>query len=145
MCFYLVCSCIVFLGYGFWEVLICESERERSQSGDDDDAALCDLFPFYFQDDSCPANGNSPSCDDPVGETICQLTCNRASDECVQADEEKCGKIGVDVSAETWTDMFSTRCKEICETSRDAESPEKVCRFYKVSVSSLKVPFQLFM
>merc|ERR1719384_1130665 len=92
------------------------------------------LFTSTFAQDDCPANENSPSCDDPVDKTICQLTCNRASDECVQADEEKCGKIGVDVSAETFTDMFSTRCKEICEQSRDAEtSPEKVCRFYKVS------------
>ena len=91
--------------------------------------------------DDCPANPNSPSCDDPVDQTICQLTCNRGSGAC-EFDEDKCGQIGVDVTSETYPDMYSTRCKEICEESRDnAESPEKVCRFYKVSVSDLTVSF----
>jgi len=83
--------------------------------------------------DDCPANPNSPSCDDPAEQTICQLTCNRGSGVC-EFDEDKCGQIGVDVTSETYPDMYSTRCKSICEESRDnAESPEKVCRFYKVS------------
>merc|ERR1712130_603593 len=113
---------------------VCRRERGHSRW-----MITMRLFVIFFlftstfaQDDECPANPNSPSCDDPVVETICQLTCERNGD-CVQADEDKCGKIGVDVSSEHWADMFSARCKEICETSRDAESPEKACRFYKVS------------
>jgi len=84
------------------------------------------------QDDPCPANPNSPSCDDPVDQTICQLTCNRASEECT-FDEAKCGTIGVDVTNEVYPDMFSARCKAICVESRDSESAQDVCRFYKVS------------
>merc|ERR1712233_7356 len=85
------------------------------------------------QEDDCPANDNSPSCDDPAEQTICQLTCNRASGACAQYDEAKCGQIGVDVTNEAWADMFSARCKAICEESRDSESAQDVCRFYKVS------------
>ena len=86
--------------------------------------------------DPCPFNPNSASCDDPVNGTICQLTCNRISGECAQADEEKCGKIGVDdMASYTYVDMFnSTLCFDICVESRD-ESTEEVCRFYKLSVS----------
>merc|ERR1712109_179452 len=73
-------------------------------------------------EDPCPPNPNSPSCDDPPQETICQLTCKRDSD-CKQyeGDSNKCDKMGVDVSSEAHADMFSTRCKQICEESRDAE------------------------
>merc|ERR1712130_689945 len=85
------------------------------------------------QEDDCPANDNSPSCDDPAEQTICQLTCNRASGACAQYDEAKCGQIGVDVTNEAYPDMFATRCKAICEESRDSESAQDVCRFYKVS------------
>ena len=90
------------------------------------------------QEDDCTANPNSPSCDDPVEQTICQLSCDRASDTCSQSDETKCAQIGVDVTSETHTDMFSTRCKQICSESRDADAAN-TCRFYKVSVSSSRV------
>ena len=92
---------------------------------------------FAQGEDPCPPNPNSPSCDDPPQETICQLTCKRNSD-CKQyeGDSNKCDKMGVDVSSEAHADMFATRCKQICEESRDAEGAENVCRFYKVSVSS---------
>ena len=92
---------------------------------------------FAQGEDPCPPNPNSPSCDDPPQETICQLTCKRDSD-CKQyeGDSNKCDKMGVDVSSEAHADMFATRCKQICEESRDAEGAENVCRFYKVSVSS---------
>merc|ERR1712210_124928 len=94
---------------------------------------FCLLASTLAQDD-CPANANSPSCDDPVEETICQLTCDRDSGEvCAQSDEAKCGQIGVDVASETFPDMYPTRCKEICEASREAGSPGSICRFYKVS------------
>ena len=96
------------------------------------------LASTFALEDDCPANPNSHSCDDPVEQTICQFTCNRHSEACVQSDEAKCGKIGVDVTNETYPDMFPTRCKEICELSREAVRPEEVCRFYKMSVSSLK-------
>ena len=103
---------------------------------------FCLLASTFAANDTCPANPNSPSCDDPVEETICQLTCNRDSGECAQSDEAKCGEIGVDLASETYPDMYPTRCKAICEESRDnAESPESVCRFYKVMVSSLRVSF----
>merc|ERR1711990_1372936 len=95
---------------------------------------FCLLASTFAANDTCPANPNSPSCDDPVEETICQLTCNRDSGECAQSDEAKCGEIGVDLASETYPNMYPTRCKEICELSRDhAVNPESVCRFYKVS------------
>ena len=97
------------------------------------------------QEDDCPANDNSPSCDDPAEQTICQLTCNRASGACAQYDEAKCGQIGVDVTNEAYPDMFATRCKAICEASRDSESAQDVCRFYKVSVCSSCVSFPPFI
>merc|ERR1712037_545722 len=93
---------------------------------------FCLLASTLAQDD-CPANSNSPSCADPVEETICQLFCDRDSGVCTQADEAKCSQIGIDVGNETYPDMYPTRCKEICETSRDAGSPGSICRFYKVS------------
>merc|ERR1712037_326443 len=94
---------------------------------------FCLLASTSAQDD-CPANPNSPSCADPVEETICQLSCDRDSGEvCAQSDEAKCGQIGVDVANETFPDMYPTRCKEICEASRGAGSPGFICRFYKVS------------
>ena len=101
---------------------------------------FCLLASTLAQDD-CPANPNSPSCADPVQETICQLSCDRDSGEvCAQSDEAKCSQIGIDVGTETYPDMYPTRCKEICEASRDAAvSPGSICRFYKVSVSSLRV------
>ena len=89
--------------------------------------------------ENCTANANSPSCADPVEETICQLSCDRDSGVCTQADEAKCSQIGVDVGSETFPDMYPTRCKQICEDSRDLGSPGSICRFYKVSVSSLRV------
>merc|ERR1719500_1425745 len=92
---------------------------------------FCLLASTLAQDD-CPANANSPSCADPVEETICQLSCDRDSGVCTQADEAKCSQIGIDVGTETYPDMYPTRCKEICEASRDAGS-EEVCRFYKLS------------
>ena len=102
---------------------------------------FCLLASTLAQDD-CPANANSPSCADPVEDTICQLTCDRDSGEvCAQSDEAKCSQIGIDVGTETYPDMYPTRCKEICEASRDAESPGSICRFYKVSVSSLRVSY----
>jgi len=93
------------------------------------------LFASTLAQDDCLPNPNSPSCDDrdPANSTICQLTCDRVSTTCTQYDEAKCSQIGVDVTEESFTDMFATRCKEICEQSRDAEEPAKVCRFYKVS------------
>ena len=96
------------------------------------------LFASTLAQDDCLPNPNSPSCDDrdPANSTICQLTCDRVSTNCTQYDEAKCSQIGVDVTEESFTDMFATRCKEICEQSRDAEEPAKVCRFYKVSVST---------
>ena len=96
------------------------------------------LFASTLAQDDCLPNPNSPSCDDrdPANSTICQLTCDRVSTTCTQYDEAKCSQIGVDVTEESFTDMFATRCKEICEQSRDAEAPAKVCRFYKVSVST---------
>ena len=102
----------------------------------------CLLASTLAQDeDDCPANTNSPSCDDPADQTICQLTCDRGSGVC-EFDEDKCGQIGADVTNDTYPDMYSTRCKAICEESRDyAESPDKICRFYKVSVSTLTVAF----
>jgi len=84
--------------------------------------------------DPCPFNPNAVSCDDPVNGTICQLTCNRISGECAQADEEKCGNIGVDdVANYSYDDIFNTTlCFDICVQSRDGSS-EEVCRFYKLS------------
>merc|ERR1719500_681213 len=94
---------------------------------------FCLLASTLAQDD-CPANANSPSCADPVEETICQLSCDRDSGEvCAQSDEAKCGQIGVDVASETFPDMYPTRCKEICEASRENGTAGSICRFYKVS------------
>ena len=102
---------------------------------------FCLLASTSAQDD-CPANPNSPSCADPVEETICQLSCDRDSGEvCAQSDEAKCGQIGVDVGSETFADMYPTRCKEICEASRENGTAGSICRFYKVSVSSLRVSY----
>ena len=74
--------------------------------------------------DPCPFNPNAVSCDDPVNGTICQLTCNRISGDCAQADEEKCGKIGVDdMASYTYDDIFNTTlCFDICVKSRDESS-----------------------
>ena len=106
----------------------------------DKDAAIDDLSSRGLH--SCPRRGPLPSQPQfsllrrPPQETICQLTCKRDSD-CKQneGDSNKCDKMGVDVSSEAHADMFATRCKQICEESRDAEGAENVCRFYKVSVS----------
>ena len=125
--------CFMFVHPGLRVYLSCSGSTTRMQLLT---ISLLVASTLAQGEDPCPPNPNSPSCDDPPQETICQLTGKRDSD-CKQneGDSNKCDKMGVDVSSEAHADMFATRCKQICEESRDAEGAENVCRFYKVSVS----------